>query len=230
MSLQTISHPAFGGVPIRMEETYIPDDPEGQVAATIKLMQRYVLEDATSPAVVHDALEAVGGDVAAETLTDRQKAEAVFRYVKSRLTFVEDETLTNGFGSHNPNAPIVEALIRPADMAVMCDGVGCRRVGDCDDFSMYTAALLRSLGLRTAFVTVAADSSNPGLFSHVYVAAYTKDGQRLALDCSHGAYLGWETEQATRIKEWPIDIMDPATLVLAGLLAYVVARAAGVID
>lgn len=217
----------------------MPDDPDQQVAGTIQLMRQYVIEDAHSPDVARCANEALAGaglDAAAMgnagAITDLGKCAAVFRYVKSKLRFVEDDALTNGakgFGHFDSSAPVVEALIRPADMAVMCEDGGCQRVGDCDDFSMYTAALLRALDIRCSFVTVAADEAHPGYFSHVYVAAYTRDGQRVALDCSHGPHLGWETEQATRLKEWTIGGPDATSLVLAGLLAYAVARATGVL-
>lgn len=167
-------------------------------------MQRLVAEDAASPGVQRDALEAIGG-VDPNSLSSREKVERVFAYVKSRVSFTDDGVLagSGGFNEANPSAPVVEVLIRPKDMAAMCENGGCKRVGDCDDFSMYTAALLAALGIPSSFVTVAADQAEPDRFSHVYVAAYP-DGERVPMDTSHGPHAGWETDNVTRIQEWPV--------------------------
>lgn len=222
--MATITHSAFGG-PVNYSVTYLPDDAEGQVAGTIALMRRYVDEDAASPEIGRDVAEALGEPRG--NLTDRQCIERVWAYVNGHLQFVPDQSLTNIFEAQDPAAPIVEALIRPVDMSVMCAGGNCQRVGDCDDHSMYAAALLKRLGIRCAFVTVAADPSAPGQMSHVYVAAYTRDGQRIPVDASHGPYCGWETPDYTRMEEWSCNQPSFMDLVGAGLLAYCLARSMG---
>lgn len=223
----TVDHPAFGSTPVRVEETYIPDDPDGQVAATIGMMGRYAVEDSQDPAVVRD-MQAALGTADIQSLLDLEKVRRIFAYVKGRIGFVEDDRLTSGFGKHDPGAPIVEALIRPADMAVMCEGGGCQRVGDCDDFSMYTAALLLAAGVKAKFVTVAADPVAPQHFSHVYVAAYTGDGARVPMDTSHGPEVGWETKAVTRIQEWPIGGIGVLELAIGGVVVLTALRAMGV--
>ena len=50
--------------------------------------------------------------------------------------------------------------------------------GDCDDFSMLTAALLEASGIPWEFVTVAADRDSPGRFSHVYVRALVEEADQ----------------------------------------------------
>lgn len=221
--MPAIEHPAFGG-PVNYSVTYVPDDPDGQVAGTIALMCRYAKQDSQTAEIQRDALEAVGGS--RDGMTDRQCIEAVWRYVNGRVSFVEDGQLTGFLDRQDPDNPAIEALIRPVDMAVMCEGSGCGRVGDCDDFSMYVAALLLALGIKCKFVTVAADSAAPDRMSHVYVAAYTRDGQRIPVDASHGPHCGWETPNATRIKEWTIGV-DLVGLVVVGLLAYGLAKYGG---
>ena len=75
-------------------------------------------------------------------------------------------------------------------------------IGDCDDFSMYLAALLTANGIACSFITVAADGHAPDQYSHVYVVAYP-DGERVACDASHGKYPGWEVPNAFgKIREW----------------------------
>jgi hypothetical protein len=195
-------HPMFGAE-IQASETLIPDDPDGQVAATIDLMRRYVLEDSGSPAVRRDLQQALGG-ISAADLDEAERCRRIFSWVKGRISFLDDGGLSGASGlDSNPLAPVVEVLIRPRDMAIMCENGACQRVGDCDDFSMYTAALLSAAGVKCSFVTVAADQAEPERFSHVYVAAYP-NGQRLPMDTSHGPHVGWETQQITRIEEWPV--------------------------
>jgi len=201
---------------LTVRDDYVPEDPDGQVAGTIDLMRRYVQEDSHSPEIQRDAQEAVGS-LDPSHIPQQEIVSRVFGYVKSRVTFVGDELLAAGTGLEETGPPVVEVLIRPKDMAVMCDQGTCQRMGDCDDFSMYAAALLTSLGVKTAFVTVAADRAQPNMFSHVYLAAYTNEGERIPLDTSHGPRPGWETPQSTRIKEWPIGGMGDGLALAAGL-------------
>src|SRR3990172_5349573 len=89
--------------------------------------------------------------------------------VKRRLQFVRDEETAKPFQSGmGVGDVVVETLIRPRDMSVLCADGSCVRQGDCDDFSMYTASLLLALGIKAAFVTVAASPSSSH-YSHVYV-------------------------------------------------------------
>ncbi len=67
-----------------------------------------------------------------------------------------------------------------------------RPEGDCSAFTMLIAALLKCLGVRCELVTLAVDPREPEVFTHVYPRAVLEDGQRLALDASHGNYPGWE--------------------------------------
>lgn len=225
-SLDRIYHPAFGA-DIAVGTDYVPDDPDGQVAATIQLMRRYANEDAQSPAIRRDLQQALGGRDP-RSLSQLEIVDRVFHWVKGRLTFMDDGGLAGmAPGLHNPQAPVVEVLIRPRDMAVMCEQGACHRVGDCDDFSMYTAALLGAAGVKSSFVTVAADQAEPDRYSHVYVAAYP-DGQRVPMDTSHGPRPGWETGAITRIQEWPLGA-GSSELMAAALVIGVVLYMRGVI-
>lgn len=209
--MATVYHPAFGqALRYRLDE--VSDDPDEQVAQTINFMSGYVIEDWNSPEIARDAEEALLQN------PDVSPIEAVFRYVKSRVRFTQDAQLSAPLQDHYRH-PIVETLIRPRDLAVLCDSAACQRQGDCDDFTMYTAALLHAVGVSDVrFATVAADPSHPNEFSHVYVVAY-QDGQRIPLDTSHGPRAGWETEQiyAPR-KEWRIGAGSLLPLLALALL------------
>lgn len=188
---------------VNYELTAVPEDAEGQVRAVIGLMTRYAVEDSASPAI-----ELAAQEILASLYTagpgDREKIQAVFEHVKRRVRFVLDETTSIPFQRERDplSEPVVEALIRPSDMAVYCREGHC--IGDCDDFAMYAAALLVALGVRCGFVTIAADPLDPSRYSHVYVVAYTGEGERIPLDTSHGPYAGWEARSPYMLREWPV--------------------------
>jgi len=187
-----VDHPLLGQG-LNYSAQQVREDPDGQVADTLKIMGRYVQEDANSPEIQADAQQCIGSD-------ELETVAKVWGLTQGKIQFMRDETtaipLSNVLGG---SGDVVEVLIRPRDMAGM-RGV---RIGDCDDYSMYAACLLTCLGIPCTFVTMAGDDKQPGRFTHVYVAAYPMGGdgnrQRVAIDASHGEEAGWE---ALRLKPW----------------------------
>jgi transglutaminase-like putative cysteine protease len=118
---------------------------------------------------------------------------------------------------------VIEVLIRPVDMSELCRDGKCRRTGDCDDYSMYTAALLKAAQVDVKFATVKADPRQPDRDSHVYVVAYNKDRGRVALDVSHGLYPGWEVEAQSKT-EWDIGASPLWLVAAAALVIYLLLR------
>lgn len=188
-----IHHPGFGGS-VNYSPLVLSDDPDEQVEQTIALMSQYALEDSRTLPIQAEARQALAASPGATP------EEAVFNWVRSRTTFLPDDATAAPL---RLDPPVVEVLIRPVDLAAMCSGSGCRRAGDCDDYSMYGASLLMALGRPVSFVTVAADPVAPDRFSHVYLASYP-NGERIPLDISHGPAVGWETPNYSRRKEWPV--------------------------
>lgn len=197
----TLYHPSYGG-DIRYQITELPDDPDEQVAMTIALMSKYATEDSQTQDIKQDARMAV------VSYPGLEPEQAVWRWIKSRVRFQDDEITGRPVHSRllqlgNPNYPVVETLTRPRDLIAM-NGTG-GRVGDCDDYSMYGAALLLALGKPARFVTVAADPSQPDAYSHVYLATEDRDGNRFPLDISHGPYPGWEVQNRFgKRDEWTV--------------------------
>jgi hypothetical protein len=197
----TTDHPIFGLVGYRGEE--LGWDADQQVARTLGIMGQRVREDAADPAFCSWAQYVVGG--VPGQLSDMEAVEAAYSHVKGALRFQRDEVTGAGVGNY-PAEEVVEVLIRPREMAkFVAQGKG---TGDCDDFTMYLAAILTCYGIPVEFCTVAADGRAPGNYSHVYLVAYPKvDGVpgRLALDASHGDYPGWEVANMFgRRKQWPV--------------------------
>lgn len=186
----------------------VPDDPDQQVSQVIGMMRRYVEEDFNTPQIHRAVLEArLSGDPLYDT----------FRAVKQQMQFVQDETTVQSVQAET-QLPVVEALIRPRDMAVLS-----HKRGDCDDFCTYGAALLTAQQVPVSFVTVAADPGMPDVWSHVYLVAYPESGpyrgQRVPMDMSHGPYVGWETGRVFKRQEWPV--MARLQLLSLGVMAYV---------
>lgn len=206
------SHPAFSGlVHYRLQD--LSEDPMAQVRETIGEMRANALQDAKHPLIEEDALVAGG------------TPDGIWSFVHGLITFTQDADIAAGTSalSSEQKADTVEVLIRPVDISIM------RRQGkpveDCDGFATYAAAMLLSLGIPVSFVTVAADASDPTRYSHVYIAAYP-EGKRIALDCSHGDYPGWECPDTYHMKkEWPITACAPYIealpwLAFAALIAW----------
>lgn len=196
----TIHHPLLGPGRITGARELGPF-PDSQVAQTIGVMRKRVIEDCGNASFQEHA----------QRVMDQPGVDHVTRaweQARRAIAFVNDKDLAGGLGVNPSN--VVELIVRPREMARLVDEQ--RAHGDCDDFCMYAAALLECYGIPTSFVTVAADGSAPDEFSHVYVRAYPYEGGRkgeyVALDPSHGPYPGWECPNYFgRIKEWPLD--DP---------------------
>jgi transglutaminase-like putative cysteine protease len=215
-----VAHPDLGVVRYQVDE--VPEDPEGQVTEVIALMRRYAVEDAGSAEIQGDAayVYAQAEAAARRAPSQRELADTAFWWVRRRIAFQRDEVTLAPFQTALSGAA-VEALIRPVDMSRLISS-GRRTVGDCDDFVMYLASVLLALNLCPHFVTAAADARDPARFSHVYVAAYLNDGQRVALDASHGPQPGWEVEPVFKREEWFVsrNCSWPAVAALAAAVVF----------
>jgi hypothetical protein len=191
----------------------VSEDPQEQVEQTLAMMARYVAEDWDSPEIQKDIRQILSR----EHQDPASIAQAIFWHARNRLDFETDSKLASPLGSLTSDT-IVETLIRPRDMAVLCGAGNCRRAGDCDDHAMYVAALLKAGGIEPKFVTAKADGTDPSRWSHVYVVAYP-DGERMAIDASHGEYPGWETQYCFERREWRIFPSWGWTVLVIGALA-----------
>lgn len=218
----TSDHPVFGPVSYRVED--IGYDSDGQVARTLGVMGERVREDSRDPGFCSWAQHVIGATPG--VLPDMAVVSKAYYHTKQSLTFSRDEPLGAGVGGMSPD-DVVEVIVRPREMAKFIQqGKG---VGDCDDFTMYLAALLGCYGIPSEFCTVAADVRSPGNYSHVYLVAYPKSDEtgervRVALDASHGEYPGWEHEPVYKRKQWPVSTTGGCVglvgWMVIGLLGY----------
>lgn len=136
-----------------------------------------------------DSADKLSSIVADEGLDSVDK---IFTWVRGKLSFSEDVSILSQLGFNDVKDK--ELLLTPEFLLSL-------RIGDCDDFSTLIATLILAAKLPVAvyFVTIGDQSDK---FSHVYVVIYDVEGNRLALDGSHGQWLGWEYPFPSKMQEW----------------------------
>ena len=176
-----------------------PFNNDVSTAATIRAMSRVARECANDPLVV----QATGQALSAGAYSQRMAASAIFHWVRSHITFVEDEELMYKQFGIAPAELDKELLIIPPVLLAMPEPMG-----DCDCFSMLLASMLLCAGITPYFVTVAADAEEPRKFSHVYVCACLRDeGTHMCLDAGNRFSMvppGWEASEVTRKAIWAV--------------------------
>lgn len=209
-TLGTTVHPELGGeIPFRVDS--LPEDADGQVEQTIRLMCVYSLASADTPELQRDL-------TAAAQINPANIVDGIHRFVHSRLRFRQDEDTAAQLQGIPNSDTTIEVLVPPVDLS-RAIAAGLQPAEDCDGFSMYVAALLTAAGIPCRFVTVAADPTEPTHYSHVYVAAYP-DAERTSVDASHGDYAGWECpNRHGKRREWPVKGGTVHTFLMVGLIA-----------
>jgi len=119
------------------------------IAETLQHMKRL-----TDGAFIHPAIRRLAVKAAGHCPPNDKRCQAasILNWVQRKVRFVRD-----------PQG--VEALHDPVMLAIEIERGG-KPFGDCDDFSMLIAALLRSIGIPATFRAV---GFNGGHLSHVYV-------------------------------------------------------------
>lgn len=168
----------------------LPDDPDGQTAATIERMRELARADARDPRI-----EGIADRLPFSSARDY--CAAVYEHVRRRIRFVRDSAIAPDVGGRGD---LIEILIRPVDLVAMPDAFG-----DCDDYSMLAASLLLARGIPCSYCTVAADVGDCSRYSHVYVVAHLEGGD-VPIDASHGPHFGWEAPSVCgKRRLWRID-------------------------
>lgn len=194
-----VLHPGFAGV-ANYTTWSRPDDDDDATEQTINLMRTLAAADSQAPQIQAAAELATHGRQSAEA-----KAAGIFQWIKGRVAFKEDAETAAPLVAAGLVESDTELLIRPLDL------IGMREpAGDCDDFSTLTAALLMAAGIPAEFVTIAADAEQPDNYSHVYTRALTPAGP-IALDTSHGPYIGWEAAPVGKSRTWTVNPMNQTT-------------------
>ena len=187
---------------------------DGGTAATIAEMADQAVLGSRDPIVRLLAKEILSIQPAVAGRDHKRVAERFFNWLQDR-----------GSGERSGlkflNDPYRTEQVRAAWWALVIEGAG-----DCNSgFATSLAALLMSVGVPCFFRTVAADSSRPRSFSHVYTVAVIR-GRELALDPSVSfSSPGSEPSEITRKQDWAIRVFDEddSGLGLVGWLRRLVA-------
>ena len=201
---------------VQLERFPAAETSDGATEQTIGLMCRYIREssdDDQVKAAANWARESFGGN----SPDPAMKAWAVFWFLKHYMRFVVDEAPM--FRLNEPNQQ--DLLYSPAVLIRMQDPSG-----DCDDFTMMGAALLKCLGVPFVIVTIAAGPDDPQRWSHVFLMAMLPSGP-LPIDASRGSGgPGWmvPASQTYRWQCWdehgkPVDVQRPRKHGLNGWVA-----------
>jgi hypothetical protein len=194
--------PSVWGGPIRVNAANTnPVNSDVSTADTIGIMRKLAHQYATDPYVQNATAQATGR--LRPGASDRDIASAIFHWIRVNIRFVEDEQLMYEQLGVAPEYLDKELLIVPPTLLAMP-----QPMGDCDDFSLLTACQLLCAGLRSYWVTVATDRSNPSKFSHIYSCVRLEDeAGYLCLDAGNRLTAvppGWEPSNVTRKAIWTV--------------------------
>jgi len=160
------------------------EDSDTATAQIIGEMSLRVHESAADPAVCAAARDATArfGRVFGRDSWSRI-VEGAFSWPKHYLRFEHHELLLR----RHIGPGHLQGLVSP-DAVVRLP----RPAGDCAIFSSLIAAFLECQRVGWEFVTVAVNPRERDVYSHVYVYAIRPAGERIAVDASHGRYVGWQ--------------------------------------
>jgi len=178
------NHPRFRGPVWAKVEQRTSDDDEETTAQTIRRMDEYATADAAHPTVRRAAAAALA------EYPNLDPPAAVWHWARRHVHLVRDSELARDLEGIPEDA---EVLVRPVDLLAMPEPAG-----DCDDWAMLIASMLRALQVPARFRTVAESPAGP--YTHVYVIA-DYAGREIPLD-SHGPYVGWELSPRGKRRDW----------------------------
>jgi len=147
---------------------------------TLKIMGDLVVRACTHPIIRKQAMQAIQY---CDRNDRRCQQASLMTWVQRHVMFIRD--------------PVgIEALHDPVMIATAIEQ-GKQPYGDCDDFSMYLAALMRAVGLRASFRVV---GFNGGKLSHVYVTG--PSGEKLDATKNLWHMQAGEMLQETSVLNW----------------------------
>jgi hypothetical protein len=125
-----------------------------------------------------------------EVNNKKGEASAIFDFVRDSVRYTRDPM---GF-EYMQTPPVVLEDIR-----LYMEGQGDRPAGDCDDMTLLSLSLLKSIGYNVAIKVVS--FSNTKKFSHVYGLVQIGTDW-IPFDCVRpDQSMGWESQGHTRIME-----------------------------
>lgn len=125
-----------------------------------------------------------------EVNNKKAEASAIFNFVRDHVRYTKDPL---GFEYITTPPVLLE------DIRMYMDGKNDRPVGDCDDMTVLSLSLLKSIGFNTAIKVVSFHNNRK--FGHVY--GLVRIGYNwVPFDCVRpDQNMGWESQGHTRVME-----------------------------
>jgi hypothetical protein len=158
------------------------------VSQTIALM-RNVIDDAVDDPKVNEQGIEILRFAGAGNFDKREKLQAIYDFISNGMLYVEDPV-----GPFGPKETIRNVRTLLKQMA-----------GDCDDFTVLTAALAGTIGIATRAVTIASDPASPKDFNHIYPEGEVYPGMWISMDAARpGAAFGVAPPRYYRKRIWSL--------------------------
>lgn len=154
---------------------------------TVAKMKSIINDSSKNPYIREWAKNVVGR----VTVNDKKgEASAIFNFVRDNVRYTKDP-----YGYEYIQTP--PAILE--DIRLFGEGKGERPAGDCDDMTVLSLSLLKSIGFQVAIKVVS--FRQDGQYGHVY--GLVQIGHLwIPFDCVRtNSYLGWESSGHTRVME-----------------------------
>lgn len=178
------SYSEVSAIPRTEESIYSGD---AGIYQTVAKMKQVINESARNPYIREWAKKIIAG----VRVNDKKgEAEAVHNFVRDSVRYTRDPL---GFEYIQTPPVLLE------DIRLAMEGKGDRPTGDCDDMTVLSLSLLKSIGFPVAIKVVS--FHNHKAFSHVF--GLVQIGHEwVPVDCVRpDRELGWEAQGITRVME-----------------------------
>lgn len=171
---------------IPYQEEYIGSG-DTAIYNTVGKMKSIVQESARNP-YVREWAKKIVSDV---QVNDRRgEAEAIFKFVQNNVRYTKDPM---GFEYVQTPPVLLE------DIRLYREGKGERPIGDCDDMTVLSLSLLKSIGFPVAIKVVSFMPHKR--FGHVYGLVKVNEEWVPFDTVRPDKYMGWEASGKTRVME-----------------------------
>jgi transglutaminase-like putative cysteine protease len=160
---------------------------DAAIYRTVDKMKSIIVESSKNPYVREWAKNIMGR---IEVNNKKAEASAIFNFVRDNVRYTKDPL---GFEYLQTPTYLLE------DIRLYQAGQGDRPVGDCDDMTLLSLSLLKSIGFQVAIKVVSFSESKK--FAHVY--GLVQIGYDwVPFDCVRPDQdMGWESKGHTRVME-----------------------------
>jgi len=178
------SYAQMMGVPRTEENIGTGDD---AIYRTVNKMKSIIRDSSKNPYIREWAKNIISR---VEVNNKQGEASAIFNFVRDNVRYTKDP-----FGFEYVHTPPV--LLE--DIRLFQEGRGERPIGDCDDMTVLSLSLLKSIGFNVAIKVVSFQPN--GKFGHVY-GLVRIGSEWVPFDCVRpDQEMGWESEGHTRVVE-----------------------------